>query len=68
MSNTRNVILELYIFIFDFISRIFGFKNFRIKPSDYPNIEKAIVNYNVREEFIEFCKNIQDGSVIFVDT
>ncbi|MBX9587429.1 MAG: GIY-YIG nuclease family protein [Gammaproteobacteria bacterium] len=62
------VIEKLYVFIFDFIAFIFGFKKFRIKLTDNQSIQEKIVNYDIREAFQDFLKTVeQDGSVLFVD-
>lgn len=68
IGNIFEIIIRLYVFVCDLVVAVFGFKKFRIKPSEYKNIQEKIVNYDVRETYKDFLKKVQqDGSVIFMD-
>ncbi|MDA9271965.1 hypothetical protein N9Q05_01100 [bacterium] len=68
IGNIFDIIVKLYVFICDVIALIFEFKKFRVKSSEYQDIFEKIVNYDVREIYKDFLKQIQqDGSVIFMN-
>ncbi len=68
IGNIFFIISRIYVFMIDLAALIFGFKRFRIKRTDYQFIQDHIVNYDVRGEYEEFLKSVQqDESVMFMN-
>jgi len=68
LGNVFFIITRLYVFIIDLIAFIFNFKKFRVKSTEHHVIAEEIVNYDVRDSYKKYLKNVQqDGTVLFVD-
>jgi hypothetical protein len=65
IGDILSITLRLYIFITDLVSYLFNYRCVNISSKE--NIIERLCDYQIREEYMEFLKTVNDGSFIFVD-